>query len=600
MEKKVERNMCLKAESRLDRPHSPHNGRLESLKSAAAQIQAFVDPNLIMGKAPIVRAIYEQRDITPFWNQLLARASANLADAAAFMDASIVLHTVGEQQKAVISQKAALDISRHYRIQNGQGTGLNILVFMTAGDFMANTPIEFLLENSDANLLLYYVDSETQDLTDVPDHDVAFVAVGESTANLPVLQNIERLLRDWTGPIINNAPRSIMDLSRDGVAAAFKDERWVLAPATVRISREMLQKLAFGEVEVGSMLEGSTFPIIVRPLGTHAGKGMEKISARWELSGYLNSQSDSEFYLTPFVDYSDEDGKFRKQRIAFINGKAYASHLAISDHWMVHYLSAGMAQHADRREEEAMWMANFDSDFAMRHAAAFDALHRRFGLDYFAIDCAELADGRLLMFEADVAMIVHSMDPETVFPYKKKAMGKLFAAFEGALRERMLRATSTSPVRCAHTGKPAVYQRTDDDCLICALAMFTGRTYEEIQEIAHRCDPMFPLGGPMSHSIMRNVANACGFVLLSGIYMLWNKPAIIGVVSPTVPDTGHAVFWDGEKIIDPGFSERVDRAYVDRCGLEFTHRAGDLAPLIHHEIEISYVAGAVAIDEPIL
>lgn len=590
--------MYLKAGSCLARFASPHSGRLDSLKSAAAQVQTLSDPYLITGKAPIVRAIYEKRDIAPLWNQLLARASTDLTDAAAFMDASIVLHTVGEPEKAVISQKAALELSRQYRIQNGRGTGLNILVFMTAGDFMANTPIEFLLEQSDTNLLLYYIDADTKELTDIPDHDVAFVAIGESTANLPVLENVERLLRDWSGPIVNNAPRAIMDLSRDGVADAFKDERAVLAPATVRVTRDALQKLSHGEVELGTLLEGARFPIIVRPLGTHAGKGMEKISARWELTGYLNAQTDSNFYLTPFIDYSDADGKFRKQRIAFINGKAYASHLAISDHWMVHYLSAGMAQHADRREEEAEWMASFDSDFAVRHAAAFDALHRRFGLDYFSIDCAELSDGRLLMFEADVAMIVHSMDPETVFPYKKKAMGKLFAAFEEALRDRMWRATSTSPVTCANTGRPAVYQRTDDDCLICALAMFTGRTYEEIQQVARSCDPMFPLGGPMSHSIMRGVANQCGLVLLSSIYMLWNKPAIIGVVSPTVPNTGHAVFWDGEKIIDPGLSARVDRAYIDRCGLEFTQRASDLAPLINHEISISYVAGAVTSEEP--
>lgn len=563
-------------------------------------MQTFADPHLIAGKAPIVRAIYEQRDISPFWNQLLERAAADLSDASAFMDASIVLHTVGEKEKAVISQKAALDISRHYRIKNGKGTGLDILVFMTAGDFMANTPIEFLLEHSDANLLLYYVDADTRDLSDIPQHDVAFVAVGESTDNLPVLENIARLLRDWKGPILNNAPQSIINLSRDGVSNAFKDERRVLAPETVRVDRQRLQELAAGEIELGAILEGTRFPIIVRPLGTHAGNGMEKIGARWELSGYLNAQADSEFYLTPFIDYSDADGKFRKQRIAFINGKAYASHLAISDHWMVHYLSAGMAQHADRREEEARWMADFDSDFAVRHAAAFDALHRRFGLDYFAIDCAELSDGRLLMFEADVAMIVHSMDSEAVFPYKKQAMAKLFAAFEGALRERMQRATATSTVTCAHTGKPAVYQRTDDDCLICAVAMFTGKSYEDIQEMARAADPLFPSGGPMSHSIMRGVANACGLVLLSSIYMLWEKPAIIGLVSPTVPDTGHAVFWDGEKLIDPGSSARVDRAYVDRCGLEFTQRARDLAPLINHEIEISYVAGSVAVDEPIL
>jgi hypothetical protein len=338
--------------------------------------------------------------------------------------------------------------------------------------------------------------------------------------------------------------------------------------------------------------------VIVRPVGTHAGKGMEKISTPSELSAFLSSQAEDEFYIMPFIDYSAEDGKFRKQRIACINGKPYASHLAISDHWMVHYLSAGMAQHADRRAEEASWMANFDSDFAVRHASAFDALHRRFGLDYFAIDCAELADGRLLLFEADVAMIVHSMDSEATFPYKKDAMSKLFVAFEDALTRRVARATSTSTLNCAHTGKPAVFQRTDDDCLICTLAMFTGRTYEEIQEIALGCDPTFPLGGPMSHSIMRGVANKCGVVLLSSIYMLWGKPAIIGVVSPTIPDAGHAVLWDGEKLIDPGFSDRVDRSYVDRCGLEFTQRAADLEALISHDVQISYQAGAVAVHEP--
>ena len=78
-------------------------------------------------------------------------------------------------------------------------------------------------------------------------------------------------------------------------------------------------------------------------------------------------------------------------------------------------------------------MEGFDADFAVRHADAFSALHRRIGLDYFGIDCAELPDGRLLLFEADVAMIVHDLDPEELFPYKKPAMHRLFAAFQAEL-----------------------------------------------------------------------------------------------------------------------------------------------------------------------
>ena len=184
-------------------------------------------------------------------------------------------------------------------------------------------------------------------------------------------------------------------------------------------------------------MEDFAYPLIARPIGTHAGGGLEKIVSRAELAAYLGSRKEAQFFIAPFIDYCSPDGKFRKQRIAVIDGKAFASHLAISDHWMVHYLSAGMAAHSDRRAEEAEWMREFETGFAVRHAAAFAALHRRLGLDYFAIDCAELADGRLLLFEADVAMIVHAMDSSATFPYKKLAMRQLFAAFEQALLKRM-------------------------------------------------------------------------------------------------------------------------------------------------------------------
>ncbi|MBN9548815.1 MAG: tetratricopeptide repeat-containing protein, partial [Alphaproteobacteria bacterium] len=192
------------------------------------------NPAPIDGKAPIVRAVFEGREISPLWNSLFGRVSADITDAAAFLDVSILLQAIGEEDKAALSQKAALELKRTYRIRNGSGAGLNVLVFVTAGDFMANTPIEFLLEDSDTNILLHYVDAEMPDLKDVPEHDVAFVAVGESEANLPVLSNLDRLLRDWPGPIINNAPRHIMALSRDGVAEALKDEASVLAPTAVR------------------------------------------------------------------------------------------------------------------------------------------------------------------------------------------------------------------------------------------------------------------------------------------------------------------------------------------------------------------------------
>ena len=81
-------------------------------------------------------------------------------------------------------------------------------------------------------------------------------------------------------------------------------------------------------------------------------------------------------------------------------------------------------------------MASFDDGFARRHAEAFTAIHAAFGLDYLAIDCAEDREGRLLLFEADTAMIVHDMDPPDLYPYKAPAMKKLFAAFQAMIADR--------------------------------------------------------------------------------------------------------------------------------------------------------------------
>ena len=108
--------------------------------------------------------------------------------------------------------------------------------------------------------------------------------------------------------------------------------------------------------------------------------------------------------------------------------------MAVSDHWMVHYLNAGMAEDAAKRAEEAAMMASFETGFAARHADAFAALHAAFGLDYFAIDCAEDREGRLLLFEADTAMIVHDMDPPDLYPYKRAGDGQAVRGVPGADR----------------------------------------------------------------------------------------------------------------------------------------------------------------------
>ena len=99
-----------------------------------------------------------------------------------------------------------------------------------------------------------------------------------------------------------------------------------------------------------------------------------------------------------------------------------------------------MAESAEKRDEEARFMAEFDEGFAVRHAAALREINRRIGLDYFGVDCDETPDGKLLIFEVDSCMIVHAIDPVEVFPYKQAQMRKLFDAFTAMLGHALQRA----------------------------------------------------------------------------------------------------------------------------------------------------------------
>ena len=376
-----------------------------------------------LGMAALTAMVYAGADLAPVWNELVAKVGPDAAGAAALMDLSTLLQMTGQMGQGLELQRQALQLRRVYSRPHGAGDGLRVLALVVAGDPMANTPLDFLLDGSDIDLQMAYVDPEVGVPHELPMHDVAFLAIGESEANRAALAKVAPLLPIWPRRMVNGFPDRIAGMTRDGVHALFADTPEVVSPPVLRIGRAEL-------VAIGDGGSGVTLPVIVRPIGTHAGVGMVKIDDAGQVAAYLEAQPEASFYVSPFVDYSGPDGLFRKQRIAFVEGRPFIGHMAISEHWMVHYLNAGMEQSEAKRAEEAVFMDAFDDDFAVRHKAAFEALHRGFGLDYFAIDCAETKDGRLLLFEADVAMILHAMDRPDLFAYKQPRMRLLFTAFQ--------------------------------------------------------------------------------------------------------------------------------------------------------------------------
>ena len=383
------------------------------------------EPAVTAGLAGLARLIFTGQDPQPTWNALMARATASPPDAGAMLDLSTLLQLTGQRAQGLALQADALARQRRFRRKVGTGTGPRLLALVAAGDLMASTPVDFLLAGWNGELDLLFLTPDDPPPAPPPDHDLSILAVGESDANAPILRALAGVAASWPRPMLNADPDAIAALGRDRAPARLAGHAGLVAPPTHRVTRTELAGIA------------DEFPVIARPVDSHAGAGLEKLETAADLGGYLKRQAGETFYVSPFVDYASPDGRFRKLRVALVAGRPFIVHMAVSEHWMVHYLNAGMAEDAGKRAEEAAMMATFDTGFAARHAAAFQALHAAFGLDYVALDCAEDRQGRLLVFEADTAMIVHDMDPPELYPYKAPAMHKLFAAFQALIAARL-------------------------------------------------------------------------------------------------------------------------------------------------------------------
>ncbi len=385
-----------------------------------------------LGLAPFLRTSIAGGDLRSMGQEMLALASERGEDACLWMNLSLAMQCVGQRDLGLAIQAQALAMQRIYCLPATlRPAKVCVLMLMVPGDIAANTPLECLLEESDIDLVFYYVTPGDPLALPVPEHDVLLVAMGDSDENRPLLAMLEVALAKWPKPVIN-APQFIPATDRSVASVLLSDAPGVLIPPTLYVSRVVLGEMACGEVRLAERVEGCDFPIILRPVGSQAGRDLEKFERPEEIAPYLARVADPEFFLSRFIDYSGRDGLFRKYRVALIDGVPFACHMGVSSNWMVHYVNAGMYEDAAKREEEALFMENFD-DFSRRHREALAAIHERCQLDYLCIDCAETADGELLIFEADHCMVVHAMDPEDLFPYKHVHMRKVKAFFRDYL-----------------------------------------------------------------------------------------------------------------------------------------------------------------------
>ena len=383
----------------------------------------------LMGLATLARHAFTGADLTPIAQQLAARFEHyQQHDASALMDLATIHFLIHQPETALEFQHAAMQQQRRYRLSTSPNKpSFRLLVLHGDGDLMDNLPVEFLLTGaSHIAMDAHYMTLGDALPEDVDDYDALLVAVGESDRQQPLLQQLHTQLQACSIPVLNR-PEYICQTTREGAAQALQHCSKVWMPMSQRVHRDELQAMATAQQDIA-------IPAIIRPVASHAGHGLTRLDAASDIPAYLAEQADEAmFYLSPYIDYCSQDGHFRKYRVVLIRGKAYLAHLAISSHWIVHYLNADMIGDGQKCMEEAQAMQTFDANFGRTHQQAFQQIYDALPLDYLILDCADAPDGRLLVFEVDTSAIVHDMDSEELFPYKTPQMRNIFAAFQHML-----------------------------------------------------------------------------------------------------------------------------------------------------------------------
>jgi hypothetical protein len=389
-----------------------------------------------IGFAKLTTMAFSGIDLRPLRQELMSMVADGTAGAGEALDLSLISQLLGDKPAGLAIQAEVLSFHQLYRSPcSAEKPRLRVLALAAAMDMGGNTPIEFLLEDSGIELQTLYVVAGVELPSPLPEHDVAIVIASDSEECRDALRKIDRVTARWPRPLLN-PPKLIDNLDRDKLHRLLDGIEGLDIPATHGVTRAQLSELAQSRISLADIARDVHFPMIVRPRGSHAGVGLARINDRNAIGRYLAARPEQEFFVSRFVDYSGDDGLYRKYRVVIVDGRPYACHMAIADRWDIWYLNAGMAFSESKRQEEADFMRTFDDAFAVRHQSALAAMIDRVGLDYFTIDCAETDNGELLIFEADNTAVVHNMDSPEQFPYKPAQMRKIFDAFAAMLLRR--------------------------------------------------------------------------------------------------------------------------------------------------------------------
>ena len=259
----------------------------------------------------------------------------------------------------------------------------------------------------------------------LPPHRLIVNLVGDADLCDAALERAQAIVARSATPVIN-PPAMARRTGRADNARRLGALPGLKAPRVAILSRP----------EIAALRE-DRFPLLLRSPGFHTGQHFLRVERRGDVEAAMRDLPGEDLAALEFVDTRSPDRLFRKYRVIAVDGELYPLHLAISEHWKVHYFSAAMADHPERREEERVFLTAMPDVLGARAMEALRLLTDDLRLDYFGVDFALAADGSLVLFEANATMVVPDPAPDAIWDYRRAPVQAIHAAVRRMTRARL-------------------------------------------------------------------------------------------------------------------------------------------------------------------
>jgi aromatic-L-amino-acid decarboxylase len=341
------------------------------------------------------------------------------------------LAKLGESSTAEFHrQKSFAKKNLYTTIYRGAFQPISVLLLVSSRG--GNVPIQQLLDDRIFQTCIMVADFQDGKAV-LPAHQIVINAVGDYDVASDALDAADLILARTSAPVIN-APSAVRATNRCDIARRLSSVPGAVTPNIITMAREAL---AAPGAQATLAASGFEFPLLLRTPGFHGGEHFLRVDDLAALPDALTQLPGHDLTVIQFLDARSPDGKTRKFRVMMIDGALYPLHVAISNHWKVHYFSAQMTDHPEHRAEDAEFLRNMPGVLGPRAMATLDKIRETLGLDYAGIDFGLNEKSEVLVFEANATMVAPQPEEGERWDYRRPAVEKIHAAVRHMLEARV-------------------------------------------------------------------------------------------------------------------------------------------------------------------